>query len=288
MRFQETGADATRTRPRMYIGARTTAATSTESAQARPPPHPAGTREHTCPGACSKDRIRCIRSANLVLFPNVSSCAHVRRPTESEYIERLVRHSNTTAARSQRASCRPGDRPMNSIQRVSTLMIAATLVWAAAPRSAVAGDHPASRLSVLFTPTHGRYEHGDSDHRGYSHRGHGDSDYADSDAWRGYRGHDRHGYGSYGHHDSHRWPPYYRPYYRPFTSEYALRDALRRLFFALGYHSRGFYCSRCKYHCSRPDSFFDHLRRHHHLSYYDTLSRIRWSPTTLMFVFTIR
>ena len=190
---------------------------------------------------------------------------------------------------------------MNSIQRVSTLMIAATLVWAAAPRSAVAGDHPASWLSVLFTPTHGRYEHGDSDHRGYSHhehgdsdyrrsshRDHGDSDYADSDAWRGYREHDRHGYGSYGHHDSHRWPPYYRPYYRPFTSEYALRDALRRLFFALGYHSRGFYCSRCKYHCSRPDSFFDHLRRHHHLSYYDTLSRIRWSPTTLMFVFTIR
>lgn len=169
-----------------------------------------------------------------------------------------------------------------------------------APRPAVAGGQHGSwlGLGIFAIPTHSRRDHGDSDDRRYSHRDHGDSDrrynhrgdsdYRHSDAWRGYQGRDHRRHGSYGRHYSPPWPPYYRPYYRPFTSEYALRDALRRLFFALGYNSRGFYCSLCRYRSSRPDPFFDHLRHHHHLSYYDTLSRIHWSPAILMFVFSIR
>ncbi|RMD84577.1 MAG: hypothetical protein D6815_03840, partial [Candidatus Dadabacteria bacterium] len=67
----------------------------------------------------------------------------------------------------------------------------------------------------------------------------------------------------------------------------ALREALVTLFYALGFPARGFYCKCCHFRAWRPDSFYDHLRRHHRVGMFEVLSHLRWSPQALVFVFDL-
>ncbi len=116
------------------------------------------------------------------------------------------------------------------------------------------------------------------DRRHYGHDDHRDWDRSDSDSDRGrYRD-------PYARHDD----GYRDRALRNYLYDLYARFGLGRHGYGYGYdrHARGYYCNLCRYRFGRIDSFYDHIHRHHHLSYDRIASHVRWSPLNLLFFFS--